>query len=120
MIQVTSHMRVYVAIEPVDFRCGIDGLARICKAVLESDPYSGAMYVFRNRRATSVKILVYDSQGFWLCQKRLSAGRFAHWPERDGAGATELLAHQLHVLLSGGDPKQAKGSPTWKAIPMPA
>jgi len=115
VIQVTSHMRVFVAVEPADFRRGIDGLARVCKQMLAADPFSGAVFVFRNRRATAVKILVYDGQGFWLCHKRMSSGRFRHWPSGRRA-VTRLEAHQLHVLLRGGDPGEAKGSPAWKRV----
>lgn len=73
MIQITPQMRVLVAVEPADFRRGIDGLARECRAVLRSDPFSGTVFVFRNRRATAVKILVYDGQGFWLCYNQLAS-----------------------------------------------
>ncbi len=77
MLQVTPHTRILVAIEPADFRKGIDGLARQCKELLQEAPFSGTMFVFRNRRGTAVKLLMYDGQGFWLCQKRLSTGRSA-------------------------------------------
>lgn len=60
MIQITPQMRILAAIEPVDFRRGIDGLSRACKEVLKVDPFSGCLAVFRNRRGTSVKALVYD------------------------------------------------------------
>jgi transposase len=80
MIQITPQMRIVVAVEPADFRRGIDGLARLCKEVLKHDPFGGWVFVFRNRRATAVKVLVYDGQGFWLCHKRLSSGRFRWWP----------------------------------------
>lgn len=119
MIQVTPHMRVLVAVEPQDFRKGIDGLARVCKDVLARDPFSGTVFVFRNRRATAVKILVYDSQGFWLCQKRLSSGRFRWWPR--SRGATKVLeAHEFQVLVSGGNPSAAKGAPAWRSVALPA
>lgn len=116
MIQVTPQMRVLVAVEPADFRRGIDGLAQTCRAVLQSDPFSGAVFVFRNRRRTAVKILVFDGQGFWLCQKRLSTGRFRWWPSRRTEAVTSLQAHELHVLLCGGDPSGTKGAPVWRKV----
>ena len=73
MIQVTPQMRILVAVEPVDFRRGIDGLARLCREVLKADPFSGGLFVFSNRRRTAIKILVYDTQGFWLCHNCLSS-----------------------------------------------
>jgi hypothetical protein len=71
MIQITPQMHVVAAVEPVDFRRGIDGLSRLCKDTLKHDPFSGWVFVFRNRAATALKILVYDGQGFWLCHKKL-------------------------------------------------
>ena len=73
MIQITPQMHILVAIEPCDFRKGIDGLARVCKEVLKQDPFSGRVFVFRNRSATALKALIYDGQGFWLCHKKLEA-----------------------------------------------
>jgi len=116
MIQLTAHMRILVAIEPADFRKGIDGLARVCREQLNHDPFKGTLFVFRNCRATAVKILVYDGQGFWLCQKRLSKGRFPRWPHSLTALTSTFEAHQLTVLLSGGDPNTAHGVPPWRQI----
>ena len=117
MIQVTAQMRVLVAVEPADFRKGIDGLARVCRAELESDPMSGAVFVFRNRRQTAIKILAYDGQGFWLCQKGLSSGHFERGPSaRDGRAARTLRAHELAVLLSGGDPEATNAPPPWRRL----
>ncbi len=64
MIQITPQMRVLVGVEPADFRAGIDGLAERCRQVPEVDPFSGTLFVFRNRRRTAIKVLVYDGQGF--------------------------------------------------------
>jgi len=72
MIQITPQMRILVAVEPVDGRKGIDSLAQLCQGRLQSDPFSGCLFVFRSRRATAIRILVYDGQGFWLAQKRLT------------------------------------------------
>ena len=116
MIQVTPQMRILVAVEPADFRRGIDGLARACKEALKQDPFGGAVFVFRNRRATAVKVLVYDGQGFWLCHKRLSSGRFRWWPASKTAAAKTLEAHPLHVLLSAGDPDGAQVPPAWRRV----
>lgn len=118
MIQVTPQMRVVVAIEPADFRKGIDGLAQVCKEVLKQDPFRGWVFVFRNRRATALKVLVYDGQGFWLCHKRLSSGRFRWWPTSTNQTevAKTLAAHQLQVLLSAGNPTGARGAPVWRPV----
>lgn len=116
MIQLTPQMRLLVAVAPVDFRCGIDGLARRCREVLREDPLSGAVLVFCNRRRTAVKVLVYDGQGFWLCHKRLSSGRFRWWPSRADQAVDVLRAHELQVLLSGGDPRATQGAPEWRRL----
>lgn len=116
MIQLTAQMRLLVAVMPVDFRRGIDGLARVCRETLSSDPFSGTVFVFRNRRGTAIKLLTYDGQGFWLCVKRLSAGRFQYWPEAAGTVQRELLAHELGVLLAGGDPDRTHAAPQWRRV----
>lgn len=80
MLQITPQMRILVAVEPADFRRGIDSLARLCQETFQDDPFVGAVFVFRNRKATALKLLMYDGQGFRLCHKRLSQGRFPWWP----------------------------------------
>lgn len=115
MIQITPQMRVLVAVEPADFRRGIDGIAQLCRAVLNEDPFTGTVFVFRNRSMTSIKVLVYDGQGFWLCQKRLSQGRFPHWPTSAG-DKTALQAHELQVLLWAGDPTATQAAPVWRKV----
>ncbi len=116
MIQLTPHMRILVATEPADFRKGIDGLAKLCRVELSSDPFGGTVFVFRNRRATAIKVLVYNGRGFWLCQMRLSTGRFRFWPEGRGQSSQVLEAHELQVLLSGGDPEGTKAAPVWRRV----
>jgi len=117
MIQVTPQMRVLVAVDPVDGRKGIDSLARLCREKLAEDPFSGCVFVFRSRSATTVRILVYDGQGFWLAQKRLSQGTFKCWPSGDVA-ARELEPHQVHLLLAAGDPG-VRGAPVWRPVRVP-
>jgi transposase len=116
MIQITPQMRIWLAIEAVDFRKGIDSLARVCQEKLEADPFSGGLFVFRSRSATAIKILVYDGQGFWLCQKRLSSGRFRFWPASATEARKALPAHELQLLLAGGNPELAKTPPAWRRL----
>ena len=115
MIQVTPHMRILLAVQPADFRKGIDGLARLARIELQSDPFSGKVFVFHNRSRTALKLLLYDGQGFWLCQKRLSKGRFRFWPN-SAQPALKLQGAQLQVLLAGGDPSTAKLAPEWRPL----
>jgi transposase len=116
MIQVAPQMRILVAVEPADFRKGMDGLAQLCRGVLKDDPFSGALFVFRNRRGTAVKILAYDGQGFWLCHKRLSRGRFRWWPARGVGGSHRLEAADLQMLLWNGDPTASPAGALWRPL----
>jgi transposase len=115
MIQVTPQMRVLVATEPVDGRKGIDGLVRLCKSQLGEDPYSGCLFLFRNRSGQSIRLMIYDGQGFWLAQKRLSSGRFTNWPKANHPHS-KLQAHQVYLLCMAGDPATTS-APMWKALP---
>jgi transposase len=106
MIQITPQMRILLAVRPADFRKGIDGLAGVCRNILKQDPFSGYVFVFRNKPGTSLKILIYDGQGFWLCQKRLSKGRFTWWPKKNNGETRQLAAHELQLLIWNGDPQK--------------
>lgn len=117
MLTLVPQMRVFVAIKPVDFRNGIDGLCGVCRHVLSQDPLSGRVFVFRNRRGTTIKLLMYDGQGFWLCQKRLSKGRFEWWPEAASEASRELEARQVQLVLWNGDPSRAALGELWRALP---
>lgn len=113
MIQITPHMKILVAVEPVDFRRGIDALAALCRQTLGSDPMSGTLFVFISRRRHAIKCLVYDSQGFWLCQKRLSTGGFTGWPRTDGT-SLRWDPLQLQALLWNGLPPGA--AQVWRPV----
>ena len=115
MIALAPQLRILVAVDAVDFRGGIDRLARVCREQLAGDPLDGTLFVFRNRRGTAIKILCYDSQGFWLAQKRLSTGHFRWWPT-SGAPVTRLEAHQLQRLIMAGDPTAADAAPVWRRV----
>lgn len=114
MLQLTPQMRILVAVEPVDGRKGIDGLAALCRQRLAEDPFSGCVFIFRTRAGTSIRILAYDGSGFWLAQKRLSQGRFKVWPNGKDPSFS-LEPHQAHVLLAAGNPAVA-GAPVWRSV----
>lgn len=116
MIQITAHMRIEVAVEPVDFRKGIDGLAAVCRQHLLANPFSGTLFVFTNKSRTALRILVYDGQGFWLCHKRLSKGRFV-WNFSSACHRTKTLAaRQLQLLLWNADPLSIRSGVDFRAI----
>ena len=117
MIQITPQMQIWMMVDAVDFRRGIDGLARACREVLKADPFSGGLFVFRNKRASALKILTYDGQGFWLCQKRLSQGCFRWWPSGRGERQKTLLAHELTLLIWNGNPRGGQVAPVWRRLP---
>lgn len=117
MIQLPPQLTIMLAYEPVDFRQGIDTLAARCRNHFNHDPFSGTVFLFRNRRATAIKLLVYDGQGFWLCLKRFSRGRLTWWPHLTGAPLHPLAAHQLSVLLMNGHPELARFQEPWRRLP---
>jgi transposase len=107
-------MKVRLYSEGIDFRNGIDGLSSLCRRYFAEDPFSGVVFLFRNRKSTAVKILVYDGSGFWLCQKRLSAGRFRYWPKSQEEA--NLTAQEISVLLFNGDPRGSRIVGAWKKL----
>lgn len=116
MLQLVPQMKILVAHEPVDFRKGVDALVALRKAHLAQDPFSGSLFVFRNRRGTALKILTYDGVGFWLTLRRFSEGRIRWWPASSGEQLHPLAAQQLSVLLYNGDPERARFAPNWRQI----
>jgi transposase len=120
MIQITPQMRILAAVEPVDFRKGIDGLCRLCRSELHSDPFSGTVFVFCNRRRTALRLLVYDGHGFWLCHKRLSTGRFRWLGSNTCLKMTSLAAYELQVLLWNADPRRLDVPAPWRDVSPPA
>jgi len=117
MIQLIPQLRILLACRPIDFRNGIDGLAALCKNALEEDPFSGALFVFRNRRGTALKLLCYDGLGYWLVTRRLSQGRLQWWPAESDERVHPLQAQQFSVLLYNGLPEQAKFASVWRKLP---
>jgi transposase len=101
MIGLPSGVRVFLACGHTDMRKGIDGLAMLAQQVLQQDPFGGALFAFRGRRGSLVKLLWYDGQGMCLFSKRLERGHFV-WPVT-ASGGVSLTPAQLSMLLEGID-----------------
>jgi len=81
MLQLTPQSRIFLATEAVDFRKGIDGLAAVCRQVLGDNPLEGAVYVFRNRAGTALKLLLYDGQGYCVLCQKVCRDCLKDWPQ---------------------------------------
>lgn len=99
MISFGADVRVFVATEPVDFRKGVHGLVALVAEGLQSNPYSGDVFVFRSKRMDRLKILAFDGTGMILASKWIEEGGFAWPPIR--AGTMRLTTTQLAMLLDG-------------------
>ncbi len=101
MLSLPPSVRIYVASEPADMRKSFNGLTILVDQVLEKDPLSGHLFVFRNRRGDRVKILYWDRSGFCIWYKLLERGTF-HLPAGDAAYVV-LDSAELALLLEGID-----------------
>ncbi|MTI12843.1 IS66 family insertion sequence element accessory protein TnpB [Sansalvadorimonas verongulae] len=108
MIATSSSLRVYLAPGATDMRKSIDGLALIVSEVLVLNPFSESLFVFSNRGRNKLKILHWQTNGFWLYYRRLEKGRF-HWPRQgDSEQAISLTQRELNWLLDGLPIEQKK------------
>ena len=97
--------KIYLSLAPCDMRKGFDGLAAQGRNILQLDPFSGAVFLFRGKRGDRLKALVWDGSGLCLYAKRLERGKFV-WP-RANEGALRLSAAQVAMLIEGLNWKQA-------------
>lgn len=99
MLSLPPAVRIFVATGPVNMHLSFDRLAAVARDVIEQDPLSGHLFVFRNRPGDKVKILGWDRSGYCLWYKRLEQGVF-HFP-RATAAHVEVDAADLLLLLDG-------------------
>jgi len=118
MLQITPQHKLMLAVKPIDFRRGIDGLVALSRNELKNNPFDGYLFAFRNRRGTSIKLLIYDGNGFWLCQKKFSSGKLAWWPQNESQ-AKVLRAVELLIILQQGVPQGAHIPDDWRSLPEP-
>ncbi len=101
MIPVPAHTKIWLAGGVTDMRKGFVGLSTLTEKVLQKDPYSGHLFVFRGRRGDLIKVIWWDGQGACLFSKRLERGRFV-WPSI-ADGKLVISRAQLSMLLEGID-----------------
>lgn len=115
MIAPPAGARVLLATKPVDFRKGAHSLAALAADMLRTDPFSGAVLVFRSRRADRIKILLWDGSGLVLIWKQLEGGAFRWPPVVDGV--VRLTAVEFAALFDGIDWRRVQ---TLREIPTPS
>ena len=106
MLTLTPSTKIYLVTGVTDMRKHFDRLAAIVSGTLKKDPLSGHVFVFCNRRRNRLKILFWDSSGYWVCAKRLERGTFV-WPD-SGDDSYEMSSEELGVLLAGVDLRGAR------------
>lgn len=92
--------RVYLACGHTDMRKGTNGLTAIVEHSFQLNLFDGALFVFCNRQRDLLKIIEWDSDGFWLHSKRLEKGHFI-WPTADSEETMQLSGAELAYLLGG-------------------
>jgi transposase len=112
MLALSPQLPIFAALDPVDFRKGLDSLIAFCRQELLKEPLDGALFLFQNRSKTSIRAICYDGQGFWIFTKRLSSGTFRWWPRQDSS----LDYRVVHVLFNNGHPEQAQFSEDWRPL----
>ena len=116
MISFPANVDIFVVHTPVSFSCGIDGMIRYCCIILKKEPLSRAYFLFINKRKEQLRALWFDGQGFLLCTKRLSSGRYKYWPINDEGLCSQFPFFDAHILFSGGDFLSAKAEKIWKKV----
>lgn len=113
MIELRTGTKIWLAAGVTDMRRGFHGLSAQVRTVLERQPMSGHVFVFRGRRGDMVKLLWSDGDGLCLLQKRLERGRFI-WPKAE-SGSVSLTCAQLSMLMVGIDWRRVER--TWDTGP---
>ena len=107
MLTLSPAVRIYLATGTTDLRRSIDGLSALVRERFGLDPWSGHLFLFRNRRGDRLKILAWDRSGFWILYKRLEQGTSA-WPRDEPIGPVEMRSRDLALLLAGVDVAQTR------------
>lgn len=101
MLMLPKSVRVFVCCAAVDMRRSFDSLAEEVRMFLREDPHSGHLFVFFSRSFSAVKILHWETSGFWIYYKRLERGNFKLPVNRGSCRSLELDARELSLILEG-------------------
>jgi transposase len=107
---IASPAQIWVAVAPVDMRRGLDGLSAIVQHSLGHSPGAGSAFIFRNRAGNRLRLLLWDGNGVWLCQRRLHQGTFV-WPKGNEA-VFALSQAQWQWLVAGADWQRLSAQPS--------
>lgn len=109
MLSFTGTLRIFIAVEPIDMRAGVNTLCALVAERLKETAQSGALFVFTNKRRRLIKVLYWDGTGMWMMSKRLEQGTF-YWPRvaQEGQVKMELVPEAFALLTDGIDMHGAK------------
>jgi transposase len=108
MLMLPPSVRIFLAAQPVDLRRSFDRLAEAARTIVKEDPFSGHLFVFRNRSGDRLKVLFWDRSGFVIWYKRLEVGHFCLPPAPEASVCVEMAAPDLALMLEGIDLAGAK------------
>ena len=114
MLSLPHSLKIFLAVTPTDMRKNHDGLAALVEQVLQANPLSGHLFVFRNQRADRVKLLYWDGDGYALWYKRLEKGTFRFPHVDNGVTRVAIASTDLTMLLDGFDLASVKRQPRFR------
>ena len=103
MLSLPPTVRIYLAAQPTDLRKSFDSLAALVREGLRGDPLSGDVFVFRNKAADRIKLLVWEEDGYAIWYKRLEAGSYRFPSAPESLPRVEIRSADLVMLLAGID-----------------
>ena len=105
-----NNLKIFLALKPIDMRQSYGGLGILVENILRQDPFSGAFFVFTNKKYNRLKVLFWHINGFCIFQKRLEKGRFHKTKGSEESSSIDLTFYQLQGLIQGID---------WSQVPIP-
>ena len=117
MISFPANTEIFIFHNPVSFACGVDGMIRYCKILMKKEVIEDSYFMFISKSMKQIRTFWFDGQGFLLCTKRSSQGRFKHWPKSSDEAFALLSFFEAQTIFSDGDFKKAEHKKIWKKIP---